>query len=253
MPRTGCCQRTSASKPTISPVSQVDRGLVVQRQLVALQRAAQVGLELEPLAPAGRASAGRSWRSRCRRPPWPGTWPGRRCACSCSDVAGVGPAAAMPMLAPTCSSRPSMTNGAVERVDDPLGDRLGVGAAPTVDSMSTANSSPPKRATVSPVAHRRRSRSATWTSSWSPAAWPRLSLTSLNPSRSRNSTATSSRAAAAPSASASRSRNSARLASPVRRVVVRLVHQLFLQLLALADVAGVEHQAADAAGRRAGS
>ena len=30
------------------------------------------------------------------------------------------------------------------------------------------------------------------------------------------------------------------------RVVVRLVHQLFLQFLALADVAGVEHQAGHA-------
>ena len=51
-------------------------------------------------------------------------------------------------------------------------------------SHSTANSSPPMRATVSPGRTLADSRTATAASSSSPARWPRLSLRSLKPSRS---------------------------------------------------------------------
>ena len=50
-----------------------------------------------------------------------------------------------------------------------------------------------------------------------------------------------------------RSLNSARLAQPGQRVVERLVDELLLELLALADVAGVEDEAADVRVVAAGS
>ena len=52
-----------------------------------------------------------------------------------------------------------------------------------------ANSSPLRRATVSPSRTHPRSRCATTCSSRSPAGWPRVSLTSLKWSRSRHRTA----------------------------------------------------------------
>ena len=58
-------------------------------------------------------------------------------------------------------------------------------------STRTANSSPPKRATVSPGRSASFRRGATPVSSSSPAAWPRLSLISLKWSMSQNSTAVS--------------------------------------------------------------
>ena len=49
-PRSGCCQRTSASTATAAPVSSVDDRLVDEPQLVALERAAQALLDLQPVA-----------------------------------------------------------------------------------------------------------------------------------------------------------------------------------------------------------
>ncbi len=61
-----------------------------------------------------------------------------------------------------------------------------------------------------------RSRSATCTSSWSPAAWPSVSFTPLKSSRSQNSTAKLRWSCVCRSrACATRSANSRRLASPV--------------------------------------
>ena len=59
------------------------------------------------------------------------------------------------------------------------------------DGNSTANSSPPRRASVSPWRTTSPSRSATWRSSSSPYEWPSVSLISLKRSRSMNRTATS--------------------------------------------------------------
>lgn len=58
MPRTGCSQRTSASKPTTSPPSSVDR-LIVQRELVLVHGAAQLGLQPQAVdEPAVRTLVG---------------------------------------------------------------------------------------------------------------------------------------------------------------------------------------------------
>ena len=83
-------------------------------------------------------------------------------------------------------------------------------------SASTANSSPPSRATVSAARSALRSRSPQISSRRSPAAWPSESLTCLKSSRSRNATTAASPAA---SASAIRFSSSARFGSPVRESV----------------------------------
>ena len=61
----------------------------------------------------------------------------------------------------------------------------------------------------------RASRCATSTSTWSPAAWPRLSLIDLKPSRSRKSTASPWWSGRGARRVGTRSANSARFASPV--------------------------------------
>ena len=48
-PRDGCCQRASASKPTTRSDPQVQDRLVVDRQLVALERGPQLRLDVEAL------------------------------------------------------------------------------------------------------------------------------------------------------------------------------------------------------------
>ncbi len=76
-----------------------------------------------------------------------------------------------------------------QRFEDPLGQSGRRPRARDASSISTANSSPPRRAAVSDgcimscrvVATRRRS--------WSPSPWPRLSFTVLKSSRSRKRTA----------------------------------------------------------------
>ena len=80
----------------------------------------------------------------------------------------------------------------------------------------TQNSSPPKRATVSPGRSTSIRRVASMHRSSSPALWPSESLTSLKRSRSMNSTATDVRRRAAwLSVSERRSMNSVRLGRPV--------------------------------------
>ena len=56
-PRSGCCQRTSASTPTAVSVAQVGLGLEVQDELVVVDRAAQVGDQREVLAVVGVGGA----------------------------------------------------------------------------------------------------------------------------------------------------------------------------------------------------
>ena len=119
------------------------------------------------------------------------------------------------MLALTQTSSVPTRIGALRASAMRSATRSAISVVPPVSS-SSANSSPPNRATVSPGRADALSRSPTTTSSWSPTGWPRLSFTTLKSSRSRNSTATgpSSRSARS-SAWETRSRNSARLANPV--------------------------------------
>ena len=65
-------------------VASVDDRLVVEPKLAALERPAQVGLQLQPLQRTRRACRRRRPRSAPCPAPWPGTWPGRRRAAASS-------------------------------------------------------------------------------------------------------------------------------------------------------------------------
>ena len=125
---------------------------------------------------------------------------------------------AIPMLVDRTISFPSMTSGVVQRLEDPPG---GVDLAPlvVVPSSSTVNSSPPKRATVSPG---RTAVKPLRDLDQQPVAGAvaQLSLTHLKRSTSNEQDRVKGLVAlparAREASTASRSLNSARLARPVR-------------------------------------
>src|SRR5215216_770483 len=153
---------------------------------------------------------------------------------------------AMPILPLTCSSRPLTTNG-WRRPSSTRSATWTTSTSSLASSMSTANSSPPKRATVSLGRTQDRSRSATWISSRSPAAWPQAVVDLLEPVQVDEQHRHRRGLALGPLEG---------VVDPVleqgpvgqrgQRVVERLVDQLVLELAALGDVAGVEDQPADA-------
>ncbi len=121
----------------------------------------------------------------------------------------------MPMLARVNTWRPATGKGTSSAARTRLATAV-AWAEPSRSSSSTPNSSPPSRATVSPGRTQRPSRAPTAARSRSPAAWPRLSLTTLKSSRSMNKTPVRSPVRRARSrAWSTRSLNSRRLASPV--------------------------------------
>ena len=97
----------------------------------------------------------------------------------------------MPIDALTCASPPVKMHGgwsdAAMRSHSELTD-----AAVTSVSMSTTNSSPPRRATTSLCRVMLSKRRAISHSTSSPTPWPYASFTPLNPSRSTNSSASAS-------------------------------------------------------------
>ena len=97
----------------------------------------------------------------------------------------------------------------------------------------STNSSPPRRATVSPSRSTERSRSAMLRSSSSPALWPRLSLTNLKWSRSMNTTAIGAHVALREHRLAQAVVQQVAVGQPGERVVVGLVLELHLVALAL--------------------
>src|SRR4051794_4525805 len=204
---------------------------------------------------ARRRSVSTSSRStaRARMPPWNASMRlrprsfARYMAASASrrSESAVAPVpdcvVAMPMLAVTVMSRPSTqkcpesepsSRSAIDRASH----------SPSSSSQSTTNSSPPKRATLSPDRTAPLSRSATCTRSWSPAAWPRLSLIHLKRSRSRNSTAART---TRPVVSCQGLTQAVEEQGPIgearQGVVERLMKHGLLGGLALRDVADVEH------------
>ena len=184
----GRFQRTSASRPRDLGRGQLDDRLVEHRELVALDRLAQLGLERQARAPRSRASAGRTAGSRRGRRPWRGTSRCPRRAARRPPCGTATPPRTMPMLAEAYSSRPlSVIGSTSERCSRSATRHTSSGVAKS--SMSTANSSPPRRASASPGRSCVCSRAAMATRNWSPTRWPRLSLTSLKPSRSMKSTA----------------------------------------------------------------
>ena len=134
---------------------------------------------------------------------------------SCSSCSGCSPSrlTASPMLAVTFS--PPACSGGWSREPSSRSARA-TGSPSWTPMVSIRNSSPANRATVSPGRTTEDSRAATSRSSRSPALWPRVSLTLLNPSRSMKYTAMGRPERAAPARDcSSRSRNSVRFGSPV--------------------------------------
>ena len=129
----------------------------------------------------------------------------------------------MPRLAEGNTSRPATQHGRPSASSTRCASSSAI-SSPSMPSMRMANSSPPRRATVSPSRMAPTMRRPASTSSSSPAEWPTLSFTSLKRSRSRNSTA-KPRAGLPPAAmrplratviaSVRRSSNCWRLGSPV--------------------------------------
>ena len=108
---------------------------------------------------------------------------------------------------------------------------------------STVNSSPPKRATMSDGRIAPLSRSATATSSRSPAECPRLSFTTLKRSRSRKSTATRSWLTAAARELALEPLDEQRAVGQAgERVVDGLVRERGAARAALGDVFHLAHE-----------
>ncbi len=95
---------------------------------------------------------------------------------------------AMPMLVVMSTSSPWMSKGS-RRVWWILSATRVASVTSPSRSRTTPNSSPPRRATVSPGRTQSLSRRLMAMSSWSPARCPRLSLTRLKRSKSRKSTA----------------------------------------------------------------
>ena len=168
-------------------VAQVQLGLVVQQQLVAVDGVAQLAEQAEPIR--SMLVLGRD----CRRPPrlrsaWPGTWPRPRSASRVSASWPCSGARAMPMLASTAIGCPSRTNGACSTRTRSSATRA-ARAASALGSR-TANSSPPRRATRSVARTAPCRRCPICCSRMSPTWWPSVSLTSLKRSRSSSSSAT---------------------------------------------------------------
>ena len=242
-PRSGCCQRTSASRPTI--VLAVDRhlGLEEDPELLALDRLADRVLVVQARQGAlARELVEQHARARRRRP-WPGTSRRRRRGSGRRDPGSDrGDRDADAGRGHGLAAAPGGT-----AVLNALSTRSATATASSSSKMSShriTNSSPPNRASVS---WRRREwpmRSATATSSSSPAPWPRLSLITLKRSRSRNSTATDALGAAAEALE--RELQVVQVQQPARQAGQRVAQQLVLVGAPGDDVrhAGGEHEAA---------
>ena len=143
-------------------------------------------------ARTGRRRAGGGRRRTARtgrgRPSWPSTAWCRRPSSARPRLGADGRRArTTPALADTTTRCPPSATGCATAASARRGDaRAECGPVVGGRSTSTTNSSPPIAGHQVPVgAERGRSRSATARSSSSPMSWPRVSLTPLNPSRSR--------------------------------------------------------------------
>ena len=107
-----------------------------------------------------------------------------------SAATEVSVTSSMPTLELSTTREPAAANGS----SSVRASRSAIATAPSsppTRSHTTTNSSPPKRATKSCGRMAPTSRSASWSSTSSPAWWPRLSLTTLNWSRSTKRSAAS--------------------------------------------------------------
>jgi hypothetical protein len=141
----------------------------------------------------------------------------------------------MPTLADGNSSRPATHIGAPS-VSSMRCASSSAAPSPSIRSTSTANSSPPRRETMSSPRTADTIRRPASTSSSSPAAWPKLSLTSLKRSRSRNSTANTGDRRCGRAIARCRRSSRRPVGQAGQRIVHGLVGQLLLDAHALADL-----------------
>ena len=172
------------------------------RPCAARPWAGSAGRARRPRAPSPSsptsASRWRLWRSRAGR-----GRPRGRCACAwprTSRRRRAGAARARPRRAwgrARCRRWRRCARGCRRPRRAPRARRAAAGPAVLADASSpgwrtTANSSPPSRASVSSSRSSACSRGPIWRSTSSPAWWPSVSLSSLKPSRSTSSSASSS-------------------------------------------------------------
>ena len=216
-----------------APGVEVDDRLREQREALLRER------RPDPVHPLQPRSASRTSR-RPRRTPsaggpraWRRTWPGRRPSARRRRSSSEPSSIATPTLAVTPCSTPCSTASHQALPRWPARAR---GPRP---GSSTANSSPPIRATMSSARSEWRSAAPAAWMTWSPTWWPSVSLTALKWSRSISITA--------PGAPVLEQRAEPALeAAPVEqlgeRVVLGLVAQLDLQPAPLGDVDDLRQQ-----------
>ena len=189
------CQRTRASTPTIRSVRAVDDGLVDDRRG---RRPRSPGAAPRPAAGPPSAPGRSSARTAT-------AWAFPRPLASYiarSALRSSASADSLPSPKATPIEQPRVTGSAPTRARGSgrpgSGRRSRRPRRTEMSSSSTANSSPPSLATVSLSRVHSTSRRATSTSTASPAACPKRSLTGLNESRSMKSSATRTPAAPGP-------------------------------------------------------
>ena len=242
-PRVGWSQRSKASKPTILVRLQFDDRLVDESNWCFVDDLVQVALEFEAVegrvaSPARRRSTSTcpssspctsrrrhraSSTRRCTRR--------RRARCRCWPTARSvgrrrlnGFRLGAPARRP---SRPRRARGRSPRSGSRTRRRRGATRCRRSDDARAVES-------------------ATSRSTWSPASWPRLSLTILKPSRSRYTTATPRPVRAVRSSGVLEAIVEQRtVGQPGDRIVKCAVAELLLGPLAIGDVTQVDHHAAD--------
>ena len=130
-------------------VVQLDHRLVHHTQLIALEGGGEVVLELQTLERGRPHARGRSAPNGLARLSWPGTWRRPRRAAATRRVDRRS-ADAMPMLADKVTRPSSSTTGTVSWRRMRSATATASPSGSSQRSMRIANSSPPRRATVSP-------------------------------------------------------------------------------------------------------
>ena len=134
--------------------------LVVQDELAVREPVAQLAEQLEPAAASGgRARAGRP-RGRCACA-WPRTSPRRRAAAARARRRACSGKSAMPMRRVDVHADPADRERALQRRAQPQAGGADADAS-SPGSSTTANSSPPSRASVSPGCSASSSRGPIW-------------------------------------------------------------------------------------------
>ena len=187
-PRVGCCQRTSASTPSIAPVAAPAWAGSAAPARPAASAAPQLGDVLQPVPAVTVAGLVVDGHARPGRPS-PSTSRGRRAGAAPPRSPECPGPRATPTLASTARSMPPTANGRRSWVRSRSASRA-ASVRVDVDGQDDELVAAEAGEQVPAPAAARASRGPTCRSSASPTTWPRESLISLNRSRSSTRTAT---------------------------------------------------------------